>query len=158
MQKINKLLNLEYWEVLRLDAVLAHKRVIDCYFHAGERKISKTARLCGISRPTVRKWLRRFFAEGEAGLRERSRRPHRMPRKTSDEVERLVLMLREKTNYGARRIARALWQKYRVKLSYGTVQKILKRNNVYISLVRSSRFVRRGVVTIILLILRLSRN
>jgi transposase-like protein len=29
----------------------------------------------GISRPTLRKWLRRYDAEGEAGLREHSRRP-----------------------------------------------------------------------------------
>ena len=29
----------------------------------------------GVSRPTLRKWLRRFEQEGEAGLRARSRRP-----------------------------------------------------------------------------------
>jgi transposase-like protein len=32
---------------------------------------------CGISRPTLRKWWRRFQSEGEAGLIEKSRRPHR---------------------------------------------------------------------------------
>ena len=32
-------------------------------------------RRCGISRPTVRKWVRRYMASGLAGLVNRSRRP-----------------------------------------------------------------------------------
>jgi transposase-like protein len=33
-----------------------------------------TCRRCGISRPTLRKWHRRYEAKGEAGLLSRSRR------------------------------------------------------------------------------------
>ena len=33
----------------------------------------------GVSRPTLRKWLRRYEQEGEVGLRARSRRPHHSP-------------------------------------------------------------------------------
>jgi transposase InsO family protein len=40
---------------------------------------SQLAREFGISRPTVRKWRRRFLDEGEAGLCDRSSRPHRSP-------------------------------------------------------------------------------
>ena len=36
-------------------------------------------RRCGISRPTLRKWWRRYQAEGEKGLEARSRRPHSSP-------------------------------------------------------------------------------
>ena len=36
-------------------------------------------RRCGISRPTLRKWWRRYQAEGEAGLQDGSRRPHHSP-------------------------------------------------------------------------------
>ena len=36
-------------------------------------------RRCGISRPTLRKWWRRFQETGEAGLVELSRRPHHSP-------------------------------------------------------------------------------
>src|SRR3954468_23283665 len=32
-------------------------------------------RRCGISRPTLRKWWRRYQAQGTAGLEEQSRRP-----------------------------------------------------------------------------------
>jgi len=35
-----------------------------------------TCRRCGISRPTLRKWVRRFQEQGEQGLRSRSRRRH----------------------------------------------------------------------------------
>lgn len=48
----------------------------------------------GISRKTGYKWLRRYQREGAAGLADRSRRPRRMPRKTSWEVEQAVLQLR----------------------------------------------------------------
>ncbi|MBU6482920.1 MAG: helix-turn-helix domain-containing protein, partial [Nitrospirae bacterium] len=36
-------------------------------------------RRCGISRPILRKWVRRFHEAGEAGLLNRSRRPMRLP-------------------------------------------------------------------------------
>ena len=38
-----------------------------------------TCRRCGVSRPTLRKWWRRYQEEGVAGLIDRSRRPHRSP-------------------------------------------------------------------------------
>ena len=36
-------------------------------------------RSCGISRPTLRKWWRRYQALGRRGSRSSSRRPHRSP-------------------------------------------------------------------------------
>jgi transposase len=43
--------------------------------------ISVLCRHYGISRKTGYKWLKRYREEGEAGLADRSRRPHRSPRK-----------------------------------------------------------------------------
>ncbi|MCD6541668.1 helix-turn-helix domain-containing protein, partial [Candidatus Bipolaricaulota bacterium] len=67
-------------------------------------KIVHTWQECGslretarrLSRPlnTVRKGVRRYLAEGETGLKDRSRHPHRCPRKTPAEVEERVLSLR----------------------------------------------------------------
>ena len=52
-------------------------------------------RRCGISRPTLREWWRRYRAEGVAGLEARSHRPHRSPgRKVFAEEEALILRLR----------------------------------------------------------------
>ena len=49
------------------------------------------ARAQGVSRATGYKWVRRFRAEGVAGLVDRSSRPHRSPRRTPPaEVERIL--------------------------------------------------------------------
>lgn len=44
-------------------------------------------RRCGISRPTLRKWLQRHAEEGLVGLALRSRRPHRSPNQNVFEQE-----------------------------------------------------------------------
>jgi len=53
-------------------------------------------RRCGISRPTLRKWWRRYQVDGVEGLLSHSRRPHSSPTaKITDEIERLILDIRK---------------------------------------------------------------
>ena len=52
------------------------------------------ARQMGLSRGTVAKWWRRWCEEGEAGLVDRSSRPHRSPRRTAARVEERICRLR----------------------------------------------------------------
>ena len=54
----------------------------------------------GLSRGTVAKWWHRYRAEGEAGLADRSSRPHRSPRRTDPKVEERVCRLRRSTRRG----------------------------------------------------------
>lgn len=54
----------------------------------------------GVSRRCVRKWLDRYAAEGEAGLHDRSSRPHSCPRRTSAEVEQRILETRRRERRG----------------------------------------------------------
>ena len=54
----------------------------------------------GVSRACVRRWVVRFAEEGEAGLLDRSSRPHSMPTKTSDAVEQKVLTARAAAREG----------------------------------------------------------
>lgn len=59
----------------------------------------------GISRKTGYKWLARFREEGEAGLADRSRRPHAFRSPTPAEIERRVLQVRdEHPRWGGRKI------------------------------------------------------
>ncbi|VAX00250.1 Transposase [hydrothermal vent metagenome] len=52
-------------------------------------------RRCGISRPTLRKWWRRYKSLGIEGLQSQSRRPHRSPNsKIGKNEEKLILKLR----------------------------------------------------------------
>lgn len=55
------------------------------------------------------KWLGRYAAEGEAGLADRSRRPHSSGNRTSPAMEELVLAMREEHPvWGGRKIRRRL--------------------------------------------------
>jgi transposase len=75
-------------------------------------------RRCGISRPTLRKWVRRFRHAGELGLIDQSRRPQRSPRRKVFRKERtLILRLRRERNLGARRIQIELWLHWEIDLS-----------------------------------------
>lgn len=88
-------------------------------------------RRCGISRPTLRKWLRRYEQSGIDGLAEKSRRPHNSPnRKVTDEQEVQILSLRKKRNLGCKRISSELLRLHDVSISPPTIQKILNRNGV----------------------------
>ena len=92
--------------------------------HAG-----KTCLRCGISRPTLRKWHRRYKKEGLAGLQEQSRRPHRLSgKKVTEEYEKLILDFRSSQNLGARRIQSELVWRHNLKFSLATIHKVLKRH------------------------------
>lgn len=59
----------------------------------------------GVSRKTGYKWLDLYRKHGEAGLEERSRRPHSSPKRCNDELEAAVLALHAKYPcWGARKL------------------------------------------------------
>ena len=75
----------------------------------------------GISRPTLRKWLRRYEAEGEVGLRALSRRPHHFPAQKVDEaLQAAILDLRRARRLGAKRLRNELQRLHGVRLSAAT--------------------------------------
>ena len=71
---------------------------------AGHRA-GEVAKQLGISRQTVYKWIRRWRAEGEAGLADRSSRPHRMPRRTPRETVARIIAARRAHHAGPVRLA-----------------------------------------------------
>jgi transposase InsO family protein len=54
----------------------------------------------GVSRKCVKTWLDRYAAEGEAGLRTRSSRPHTSPTRTSPQVEARIVTVRDQERRG----------------------------------------------------------
>ena len=115
--------------MVRVDSILARKKVLKVLLKEANDNVSLTARLCGISRPTVRKIYQRYLSEGVEGLKDRSRRPKNPAGQTAAEIESAALAIFERTNYDFRRIARALRRKG-IKLSYGGVRKALKRHEL----------------------------
>ena len=116
-----------YREVYAMNAVEARKRLIQTCQETGS--IRAAARRWHTSRQVVRKWLRRFEQEGEAGLCDRSRRPHHSPSQTSEKLEGLVLQARDATHYGRERLALYL-QRQGTNLSPYTIRNILRRHGV----------------------------
>jgi len=58
----------------------------------------------GVSRATAYKWARRYRAEGEAGLEDRSSRPSCSPRRLTPAVEAEILAARARWRYGPDRL------------------------------------------------------
>ena len=74
----------------------------------------------GVSRATAYKWLRRFAAEGLAGLEDRSSRPRRSP-STDPAVVAAILELRRQRRWGPHRIG------YQLGMPRSTVYAVLRR-------------------------------
>jgi transposase InsO family protein len=85
----------------------------------------------GISRSNGYKWLRRYVAEGRAGLADRSRRPHRSPNRAAPGVEAAVLQVRRDSNnsWGGRKIAKVLHDTGAIAApAASTITEILRRH------------------------------
>lgn len=75
------------------------RKLIVARYRAGWRKAHIAAAM-GISRKCVRTWISRYEAEGEAGLVDRSSRPHTSPTKTPGGVEERIVELRRRERRG----------------------------------------------------------
>jgi len=59
-----------------------------------ERTLAQAAEAAGVSVRCARKWVGRYRAEGEVGLRDRSSAPHRIPHRTSEQRVEAIAALR----------------------------------------------------------------
>ena len=91
--------------------------------------IRELCRRYGVSPPTAYQLLERYEREGDAGLLERSRRPHNSPNRTPVDLEHAVLALREEhPAWGGRTIREVLSGRYHPVPSPSTITAILRRN------------------------------
>ena len=88
------------------------------------RPVAHVAHEMGVSRPTAYKWLRRYRSEGEAGLHDRSSRPHSSPRRCSSEREQQILAIRRDRKLGPWLIGDELG------IATSTVHRVLVRHGV----------------------------
>ena len=66
---------------------------------------STAAKMFMVSPRTARKWADRYWAEGKAGMLDRSSRPHSSPTKTPEHVKRQIVRLRWRRRLGPVQIA-----------------------------------------------------
>ena len=107
-------------ERLRLSWIKAYRELQDA---------GAVCRRFGVSRPTLRKWLRRFEVDGASGLCSQSRAPHRSPSaKVGPAEEALILKLRQTRRLGIKRLRHELHRLHGLQLSPATIHKILVRH------------------------------
>jgi transposase InsO family protein len=96
---------------------------------AGGISMAALCRRFGVSRKTGYKWRARFAAAGEAGLREKPRRPQRRGNQTAARMEQCVLALRRQhPTWGPRKLQRRLHDLGRTALpALSTFARILRR-------------------------------
>jgi transposase InsO family protein len=83
--------------------------------------VSAAAAAAGVSRQTVHKWVRRFEREGAGGLRDRSSRPHRMPRLTRIDLAVRICVERTRRRVGPHELALLLG------IARSTIYAVLRR-------------------------------
>ncbi len=92
---------------------------------ASGRPAAHVAAEMGVARQTAYKWWRRWLAEGDAGLQDRSSRPRRSPTRVPPHLERRVERLRRRQKLGPARIA------WRLGMAPSTVYRVLRRRGLH---------------------------
>lgn len=109
---------------------VAIKEIILSFKRTGN--FSRTAQELGISRWTVKRWVRRgtSFSSGYlkwTGLKRKSTKPHALKRKLTAVQENLIISFKKKEHLGAKKI------KYlfpSLKVSFVTIHRLLQRKNL----------------------------
>jgi transposase InsO family protein len=104
-------------------------------------RVSEVAERLGVSRQAVYNWTERHRQDPEAGLNDRSRRPHSSPTRTADAIAERVIEERRRWGFGSKKILRRL-QDQEPEIAWpprSTIDAIFKRAG----LVRGRKAVRR---------------
>ena len=109
----------------------AQKRLGWIKLYEETRDPGLVCRRCGISRPILRKWWRRFQEEGFDGLNRQSKRSkHTLFKKVLDQEEDWILVLRRERKLGVRRAQNEFERQHDCSLSLSTIRKVLQKHQV----------------------------
>ena len=99
-------------------------------YTSGQWSMSELCDRYQISRPTGYKWIDLIETEGLKAVEDRSRAPNRHPHRTPEQVEREILVLREKYGWGATKLREILKRRHpgRSLPARSTVNEILDRH------------------------------
>ena len=86
--------------------------------------VAHAAKAQGVSRQCAHRWINRWKAAGEAGLVDRSSRPHHSPRRTGVEVEARIIAVRSRERRGQD------WLGPELGIPARTVSRVLRRHQL----------------------------
>ncbi|ODN29644.1 transposase, partial [Fervidobacterium thailandense] len=113
---------ISYHELRKISPQKA-REVVRKVFEANNRNVSKTAKILGIARATVRRAVYDC-------LEDKSRRPKNSPKKLKSEFEDIIVEEAKRTGFRYRRLSTYLQKKYGLVISENTIKSVLKRNKV----------------------------
>lgn len=97
---------------------------------SGRERMTALCREFGISRPTGYLWRQRYRqTDSLTKISERSRRPHHSPYRTTARKEQRVVVLRQQTGWGAKKL-RVLLHEEEIPLGVRTIHRILERHGL----------------------------
>jgi len=98
---------------------------------SGQEPMAALCREFGVSRPTGYLWRRRYEHAGSlTALAEQSRRPHHSPRRTAAALEQRVVVLREQTGWGAKKLHVVLRDEEGLAIPVRTIHRLLARHEL----------------------------
>jgi len=109
-----------------------HKLKILDWYRTNGQSISLTGRHFGITRKTLREWLKRLKRDGPSGLNEKSKAPKntRQPTTSPELIMQVVKIRKQYPVWSKYKIRKILERDYGIKTSASTVGKILKRRGL----------------------------
>jgi transposase len=106
--------------------IIARKNWMKIYEELGS--VSKAARRCGVPRSTLYRWINRYEPGDESSLADKSQKPKKLVKqKVTEEIEKIILSVRDKNNFGPQSISTHLLRNHNIKLSAPTVWRVLDR-------------------------------
>ena len=117
-------IHLNYQELRNISPKAARRAIIQILASL-DGNVAQTAKTLGVTRVTVYKAIRKAKEEC---LDDTSRSPHTVANKTSSDIEKKVITIKNLTNYGPLRIKEELFNQYGITLSHHTIRNIIRRN------------------------------
>lgn len=106
--------------------IVARKNWIKIYQEVGS--VTKAALRCGIPRSTLYRWIKRYQANDENTLRDKSQKPLTLAKqKITKKLEEIILTIRHQHKFGPQSISTHLLRNYDIKLSPPTIWRVLNR-------------------------------
>jgi len=117
---------IKYNDILK-DSVNPFNSRVKMVQYAFANGVSAAAKQFNTSRPTVRKWKKRYEKEGTKGLYNLSKAPHRIPHKTPKHIEEEVIKHRTRLpSWGPVRLK----EDFNLSISPPAIYRILKQNGL----------------------------
>ena len=121
-------IHLDYQELRGISAKAARRAILQILASLNGN-VAQTAKALGITRVTVYKAIKKA---GEECLEDTPRTPHVVHNKTSPDIEKKVIDIKNLTNYGPLRIKDELFNQYQIVLSQHTIRNIIRRNKGWV--------------------------